>query len=116
MKTKNIFGLLLIIAGLVFATSGCAFLKNSTPQKIAVTSIGSVQTVTLAAYDGYIDLVIKGTAKTNGVPAVSRSFNTFQSATLLALDGVQANTNALAPASLMILSQDVLNLIANWSK
>ncbi len=108
--------LLPFLGALLVATPGCAFVRNSTPQKIAVTSLGTVQTVTLAAYDGYIDGVIQGVVKTNGVPAVSRTFDKFQSATLVALDGVQFNTNALAPASLMILSQDVLNLIANWSK
>jgi hypothetical protein len=105
-----------LIGSLLIATPGCAFIRNSTPQKIAVTSIGTVQTATIAAFDGYMDAVIKGTLKTNGVPKVSAAFNHFQSATLVALDGVQFSTNALAPASLVITSQDVLNLIANWSK
>lgn len=95
-----------------FVVVGCKL----TPQKVAVNTLFSLQKTTVAAYDGYIGEVIAGRVKTNGVPAVSKKFNQFQAATLVALDGVEWNTNALPPANITLLSSDLLNLIATFSK
>lgn len=88
-------------------TTGC----NTSQQTLAYKSIYTVQKVTVGAYDGYLDQVINGTARTNEVPRVSKAFNHFQASFLVALDAVQFNTNALAPASLVLESQDIINLI-----
>lgn len=82
-------------------------------QRIAYNSLYTVEKTTTGAYDGYIDSVIKGVTPTNGVPKVSGLYTKFQASFLVALDAVQFNTNAVAPASLVIESQDVVNLILN---
>jgi hypothetical protein len=56
-------------------------------------------------------LVIKGVVPTNSFPTVSKSYNDFQAAMLLAISLAQNNTNALAPSSLLQESTDLINLI-----
>ena len=88
-------------------STGC----TTNQQKIAYNTLYSVEKTTTAAYDSYIDTVIKGISTKDGVPRVSKAYNTFQASFLLALDAAQYNTNALAPAALMVESMDVINLI-----
>lgn len=97
----------LVCGGLATFTTGC----NTSQQQIAFNSLYTVEHTTVAAYDGYISGVIGGTVSTNGVPRVSKAFNTFQASFIVALDAAQFNTNALAPANLVTESQDVLSLI-----
>lgn len=89
---------------------------NAPQQRIAFNSLATVQVVTVAAYDGYLDQVIGGIVPTNDMARVKNQFNSFQSAYRLALDAVEFNTNALAPASLQTLSGDLLNLITTITK
>lgn len=89
------------------ALSGCA----GGPQRKAVNTLATVQTVTVGAYDAYVAEVVAGRAPTNDLPRVSQRFNQFQAAFRVALDGVQFNTNALAPPNVNTLSGDLLNLI-----
>jgi hypothetical protein len=89
------------------ATTGC----KTSHQRIVFNTIASVQTITVGAYDGYVSQVIKGTIPTNDLPSISRKLNVFNAATLVALDGVQYNTNALAPEFLTTISGDLINLI-----
>lgn len=103
----------LLALGLISFVLLCAAC-NTSQQRIAFNTLYSVEKATTAAYDGYLDSVIKGVTPTNGVPKVSRAYNHFQSSFVVALDGVQFNTNALAPASLVVEAQDVVNLINNW--
>lgn len=81
-------------------------------QRAAFATIASLEASTTATVDGYFFLVAKGSVSTNGVPAVSAAYNKFQGGVLVALDAVQYNTNALAPASLQQLSTDVINLVS----
>jgi hypothetical protein len=96
----------------VVTLTGC----NTPQQTKAFNSIYSVHRTTLAAYDAYLAGVVAGTVKTNDVPKISKAFNTFQAATLVALDGVQFNTNALAPGSLVVEAGDLINLINQVTK
>ena len=93
--------------------TGC---RTQTPQQVAYKTIYSVQSTTVAAYDEYIANVIAGRVPTNGVPDVSKAFNSFQAATLVALDGAQWNTNAPVTSQVSQLSADLLLLIANLSR
>lgn len=114
MKTKTLFlllGLTLMIP-LVVLLSGC----NTTQQQIAFNSLSSIEQGVTTAYDGYSTLVIKGQLTTNSVPQVSKAFNDFQGAFTVALDAVQFNTNAVAPAALVVEGQDVINLIVTIEK
>ena len=96
-----------ILALSMFAAVGCV----TTPKQAAFNTLYSVEKLTTGAYDGYIDSVIVGQSTTNGVPRVSSAYNKFQGSFVIALDAVQFNTNALAPASLVTESGDVINLI-----
>jgi len=107
---SRITHLLLLLCALAFLSmtfTGC----NTTQQTIAYKSLYSVERVTTAAFDGYLDSVIAGQTSTNSLPRVGSAYNKFHASFLVALDAVQFNTNALAPASLVVESQDVLNLI-----
>lgn len=114
MKTPLRFPLALTLAlalvcgSLATFTTGC----NTSQQQVAFNTLYSVEHTTVAAYDGYISGVIGGTVSTNGVPRVSKAFNTFQASFIVALDAAQFNTNSLAPNSLIVESQDVINLIS----
>ena len=92
---------------LLAALVGC----TTNQQTIAYKSLYTVEKVTTGAYDGYLDSIIVGQTTTNSLPRVSSAFNKFQASFVVALDAVQFNTNAPAPASLVVESQDVLNLI-----
>lgn len=105
---KHIIGLTLIIALFLFTGASC---PKTTPATKAFNSIYSVEKAGTAAYDGYLAAVIDGKVATNDLPAVSRKFNAFQASVLVALDGVQFRTNALAPPSLEVEMQDLVNLI-----
>jgi len=100
---------LCMCAGMVaMGVSGC----RASHQRIAFNTVYSVTKATGAAYDGYIDAVIMGVAKTNGVPQVSAAFNAFQAAALFELELVQFTTNAMASDTLMQQSSNVLKQIS----
>ena len=98
--------------GTLTFSSGC----KTSQQQAAFNTLYSVEHTTVSAYDGYLDLVVAGKLTTNAVPRVAKSFNTFQASFLVALDAAQFNTNALAPANLLVESQDVINLITQIKK
>ncbi len=102
MKTFIYTTLLILTIGL-----GC----KSSAQKIAGNTIYSIDKVAVTSYDAYLSLVIKGSLPTNDVPKVSKAFNQFQAAVTIAYDGVQYNTNALAPSALVQESTDLITLI-----
>ena len=83
----------------------------TSPQKVAYTTLYGLEQGVVASYDGYVALVLKGSLPTNDVPKVAHAFNTFQASAVVALDAVEYNTNAIAPANLMVEGQDVINLI-----
>jgi len=90
--------------------TGC----TTSAQRTSFNTIASLETGATAAVDGYFLLVAKGQVPTNGVPTVSRAYNKFQGGLLVALDLVQNNTNALAPASLQVLSADLISEISQF--
>lgn len=105
------FGLLILALFLgLFLTTGASCPKT-TPATKAFNSIYSVEKAGTAAFNGYLAAVIDGKIPTNDLPRVSQKFNAFQASVLVALDGVQFRTNALAPPSLETEMQDLVNLI-----
>lgn len=107
MKKLAVPAILFLLAiGLCALPQGCA-----SQQKVVFNTLYSVEHTTVAAYDGYMASVISGATSTNAVPKVSKGFNTFQASFLVALDAAQFNTNAIAPASLVQESSDLINLI-----
>lgn len=91
----------------VLLTPGC----TTSQQQTAYNTLYAVEATTTAAVDSYDYMVIHGELSTNDLPRVSKSFDTFQISFLAALDAAQFNTNALAPASLVIESKDLINLV-----
>jgi rhamnogalacturonyl hydrolase YesR len=84
---------------------------STTAQRQAVNTIGGVETSATALVDGYYTEVLKGNLPTNDVPTVSRAYDSLQASIKLSLTVVQNNTNALAPASLLTESMDLVNLV-----
>lgn len=84
---------------------------STTQKKIAYQTLYGVETSTTAAYDGFISLVIDGKVKTNGVPAVSQSFNRFQIGMQTAISTAQFNYTNLAPNEVIALANEVLTAI-----
>jgi hypothetical protein len=92
--------------------TGC----TTSHQQIAYNTVWSLEKLTTTTYDGYLGLVIDGALSTNSVPNISRKYNTTQLAILVALDGVQYNTNALAPHNLVVTVNDFVNLVNDIKK
>ncbi len=84
---------------------------TSTQRTITYKTLYTVEKVTVAAYDGYVEAVIKGVAKTNEFPKISTMFNQFQQSFLIALTVAEFNTNAPAPVTLLVESQTIVNTI-----
>ena len=101
-------GLLLVLclAGAA-AVAGC----TATQQTTAYRTLYSLEQSVTAANSAYVDLVIKGQAPTNDLPRIRKIYDQFQADLTLALDAVQFNTNALAPASLATEAADLINVI-----
>lgn len=113
-KLCSILATLVITFAVVLPPAALITGCSTTQQTVTYNTLYSVEHTTVAAYDGYVKAVITGQASTNGLPAVSKSFNAFQASFLVALDAAQFNTNALAPANLMVESADVINLISQF--
>ena len=84
---------------------------TTSQQRVTFNTLYSIEQGTTSALDGYDSLVIQGKISTNDVPKVSAAYNKFQTAFLVALDAARYNTNAIAPPSLVVESEDVVNLI-----
>lgn len=106
----KIITLTILAAALIVV--GC----TTNQQKVAFNSLATLEQTTTAAVDAYDSLVIQGKVATNGVPQVSKAYNDFQVSFVLALDAVRFNTNAVSPPSLVVESQDLVNLISTLSK
>lgn len=108
----SVIGLLVVLigssVGITLLQSGCTPAQQTTTFK----TLYSLEKSTVAAYDGYAHLVVIGQAPTNGVRKVSQAFNTFQASFLLALNLAQLNSNAPAPASLVIQAGEVTAAIS----
>lgn len=115
-KIKSAIIVACAACALSFLTASVVTGCKTSQQQIVFNSLYSVEHGTVTAYDGYIDLVVSGTVPTNDVPRVSKAFNTFQGSFLIALDAAQFNTNALAPDSLVVESQDIINMIITIKK
>ncbi len=104
---KKILASLILCAVLV----GC----TSTSQRTAYNTIASVEQIATVTVDDYYTLVLQGRLSTNGVPAVSKAFNSLQAAAALAATASKAGTNALASDSL-ILEASQLGVLINAVK
>jgi len=78
----------------------------------AFSSLYSVGHATDSAYKVYLDMVVAGQIKTNGVPKVSALYNTFQVNYRVALELVQFNTKAAPDTNVVASATKVITAIA----
>lgn len=79
------------IAGLALLLAFCGCASQS---RVTFNTLASVQSVTTAAYNSYLDLVLQKQLPTNSVPVVSRDYNLFQLVWNATVIVAQWNTNA----------------------
>jgi hypothetical protein len=82
---------------------GCA-----SQQKLLYNTLASVQSVTTGAFNGYLDLAVKGTIPTNSIPKISNDYNTFEQLWTAAVMVAQFNTNTVAPPVVVSASSNLL--------
>lgn len=109
MKTRFAIAASLLAAIIII---GC----TTSQQTAAFNTIYSLSHGVNSAYSAYCDGIIAGTYSTNSNPTIAKAFNDYQASSLVALDAVQYNTNALAPPALTTEAQDVINLITAAKK
>lgn len=93
----------LLIAG-ALAFSGCAGHQ-------AYKTLASVGYTTDTAATTYFNGVVRGVIPTNGVPAVSQAYNTFQVTYHTAIVFAKGNTNMPAGTDVLMQSANVINTI-----
>lgn len=96
--------------GMIIMLLGC----NTTQQRTAYNTLGSVESATTAGVDGYFLAAAKGMADTNGIPKVAKAYNQFQADMQVAVLLAQNNTNALAPSNIVAEATDVLNAVVQF--
>jgi hypothetical protein len=99
------FSLVLVLALIV---AGCV---NPTPQKVAVTTLGSVHQAADTAYVSYIGLVLKGKLPEDNVKEVSDGYREFQKEFAIAVALVKGNTNSVVPPAVFQSQSKLLNSI-----
>lgn len=100
MRTRNA----VIAIALAVLVVGCA-----TAGRTYYNTLASIQVATTGAFNGYIDLVVKGQVKTNDVPLISRDYNLFQTVWGGAVAVAQFQTNAIAPSAVTDAAAVVVN-------
>lgn len=83
---------------------------STSQRRASYNTLYSVHVTTDAAYTSYLDLVVKGSIRTNDVPAVSRSYRNFQAGFATAVE--LAAIDAPATQEVLNLSATVINDIA----
>ena len=99
----------ILVAAAVVAMIVCAGCAGQS--RVLYNSLAAVQAGTSGAYNGYLDLVVKGKVTTNAVPAISRDFNLFQQTWSAAVMIASWNTNAVAPQAVLDASAKVITEI-----
>jgi len=96
---------------LALALCGCSLLPKSN-QTTAYKTLATIETTATSAFDGYLTLVAKAKVSTNSVPKIAADFQKLQDALKAATILVQGDTNAVAPASVTVISATLLNEIS----
>lgn len=97
-------------AALLTSTTGC----NTTQQRVAFNTLGSVESTATAGVDNYYLAAAKGLAPTNGIPKVTSLYNKFQADMQVAVLVAQNNTNALAPTNIVAEAGALLTAVAEF--
>lgn len=92
---------------MVITPSAC----TTSSQRVVHNTLYSLEVSTTTAHDAFLDQVVKGQVKTNGVPAVANAYNQFQGHMRLAIVAAQFNWTNPAPAELTAFGQAVIDAI-----
>jgi len=99
------------------APVGWTGMTCSNNNKVAYQTIGATEAAVLAANLAYLDQVVTGVVKTNGVPTVEAAFNDTQMALRAAAAIASGGTNAAVPATSLAKATAFTNTItANSTK
>lgn len=90
-----------LLTGLALAAILCAC--QMTPQKAAVTTLSDIGLSGNTLYEGYLQAVLTGLARTNEVPQVTAYYRNFQSSFAVAVSAAHFSTNA-TPANPELLA------------
>lgn len=107
-KLLSILTLACLLAIPVMQTVGC---KSPNAQTTEEKTLASVESGATGLVNAYYAGVIKGQFRTNEVPIVSKSFNQLQADITLAATLVQAGTNAIAPANILVEFNELSSVI-----
>lgn len=77
------------------------------------TTLASTEQAVVMAYDGYVDSVIRKETRTNDLPIVARSFDTFQASMRIAVERASGNTNAPVTGDLGAAAANLIQTINN---
>lgn len=102
--------LLAFVSALALSITAC----NTTQQRAAFTTLGSLESTATAGVDGYFLATIKGVADTNGIPKVSALYNKFQVDMQAAVLLAQNNTNALASSNLVSEAGAMISVVSQY--
>lgn len=103
--------LAVLLLAMPLSPSGWTGMTCANNNQTAYQSISATEAGVLAANAAYLDSVVTGLAKTNGVPAVEAAFNDTQlalhSAAALASGGVSAPVPAAVLAKAMLFTNTI---------
>ncbi len=115
-KLQSIIAALAIGAAVFIPASAVITGCSTTAQRKSANTLESIHKTVDAAYDGYVDLVIRGTLKTNSFKIVANHYSTFQSAYLAAIIIVAGDTNGIAPVNITVYADNVTGAIGTALK
>ena len=110
MKILRFPTILIGSAIIVAVLAGC----TTSQQRVAANTLSSTHDVVQGGVEAYYLASAKGLAPTNGIAVVAKAYSKFQSVYVVAVDFAQNNTNALAPANLLIEATDVANAVGQF--
>lgn len=99
MLRSFFLGFLLCAGAVFFSAATC----TPTQQRTAYNTISSAEISTRAAFDAYLDQELRQTPPNlDNLKTAAQAFNSFQLAEQVAIAAANGNTNAPAPAALLL--------------
>lgn len=100
-----------LLLAMPLAPVGWTGMTCANNNKTAFQSIGATEQAVLAANQAYLDLVVTGQVKTNGVPVVEAAFNDTQMTLRAAAALASGGNNAAVPATALAKASAFTNTI-----
>lgn len=103
-----LFAAVLIVPVAPLVLTSC----TTSQQRITYNTLASVGMTVNSTYSGYLDAVVRGQVKTNGVPKISLLYNQFQGAYSVAISVAQFNPTNVAPQNVVDLGSQFVTAVA----